>query len=181
MFFDIEEFKKETPSPRAGSASSTSSTLSTSSTSSVISAKPPPLVQAVKKEPKPKTYVRPFGYIHVPREPYLLFLMKYIPSEIPKHKQTSYDIKYMLCEDTYKKALYNDDIKELYSHYIDIIPKTKLKYIQEPYTYKNFLTFTRQICNQFDWNYENRVKYMYNVYHIQYDIYIPARIIEALL
>ena len=178
MFFDLEEFKKESPSPRVGSASSTSSTTSVSS---VISAKPPPLVQAVKIEPKPKTFIRPFGYIFIPRDPYLLFLMKYIPSEIPKHKQKNYDIKYMLSEDTFKKALYNDDINELYSHYIDIIPKTKKKYIEEPYTYKNFLTFTRQICNQFDWSYENRVKYMTNVYNIQYDIYIPAHLIEGLI
>lgn len=177
MFFDLEEFKKENPSSRAGSASSISSNTSSSS---IISTKPPSLASIVKSEPKPKTYSRPFGYIHIPKEPYLLFLLKYIPTTITDTSKMCL-VKYLLTEELFKKALYNEDIKELYSHYIDIIPKTKVKHIQEPYTYKNFLTFTRQICNQFDWKYDNRVKYLYNVYNIHYDIYVPIKLIEVLI
>jgi hypothetical protein len=174
MFFDLEEFKKENPPSRAGSASSISSNTS------IISTKPPSLASIVKLEPKPKTYSRPFGYIHIPKEPYLLFLLKYIPTTITDTTKMHL-VKYLLTEELFKKALYNEDIKELYSHYIDIIPKTKVKYIQKPYTYKNFLTFTRQICNQFDWKYDNRVKYLYNVYNIYYDIYVPIKLIEVLI
>lgn len=177
MFFDLEEFKKENPHSRAGSASSISSNTSISS---VISTKPPSLAPIVKKEPTPKTYSRPFGYIFIPKEPFLLFLLKYIPTTIKETSKTR-QVKYLLTEELFKKALYNEDIKELYSHYIEIIPKTKVKRIQEPYTYKNFLTFTRQICNQFDWKYDNRVKYLYNVYNIYYDIYIPVKLIEVLI
>lgn len=178
MFFDLEEFKKDNPSPRIGSASSTDS--SASSTSSIITSKPPSLASIVKSDPRPKTYSRPFGYIYIPKEPYLLFLLKYIPTTISKTSKL-HQYKYLLTEELFKKALYNEDIKELYSHYIDIIPKTKIKHIQEPYTYKNFLTFTRQISNQFDWKYENRVKYLYNVYNIYYDLYIPVKLIEGLI
>lgn len=180
MFFDLEEFKKENPSPRVGSASSTSSSTSDNSISSVISTKAPTLAPIVKVAPTPKTYSRPLGYVYIPREPYVQFLLKYIPTDI-KQTSKSHQVKYLLTEELFKKALYNEDIKELYSHYIDIIPKTKIKYVLEPYTYKNFLTFTRQLCNQFDWKYENRVKYLYNVYNIYYDIYIPVKLIEGLI
>jgi hypothetical protein len=172
MYFDLDELEKpEEAKPVIKKQEGISH---------ILTDRPPPIIKVVKTVPTQKTYVRPFGYVIIPKDPFLNFLLKYNPDQF-EITSTDTEIKFIITDEIFKKALYNENIVELYSHYIDIIPHNKHKYILPPYTYKKFMTFTRDICAQLDWKYTYFIKRIIGTYKIYYDIYIPSRIIRNLL
>ena len=72
---------------------------------------------------------------------------------------------------SYKKALYNNDIKPFYDIIKPYYFNSKLFYIERPINYKNFITIIRQIAKNINLPFISKIKYINGTYEISYRIY----------
>lgn len=79
---------------------------------------------------------------------------------------------YILTNESFKKGMYNNYIQNFFelckSHYYS----SKQKYLENPITYKKFLTILRQICKYNKITYTSEIKYDKSQYNIIYYIFL---------
>lgn len=92
------------------------------------------------------------------------FLIKYCTKEKDNH--------YIFSLVSYKKAIYDNKLKELLENLKLCYHKSKLFYIERNMTYKNFLTILRQVCTNLSITYSSKILYNKSKYNINYNIYL---------
>ena len=78
---------------------------------------------------------------------------------------------YLINKISFKKAMYNNYIKDFYELCREYYHISKRKYIDKPITYNSFMTIVRQICNFNNIIYKNDIKYDRSSYDINYYVY----------
>jgi hypothetical protein len=71
----------------------------------------------------------------------------------------------------FKKAEYNNEIKNLIEILKEYYHKSKQFYLNRQITYKNFLTILRQVCNNLCIPYTSKILYNKSKYNIIYIIF----------
>ena len=78
---------------------------------------------------------------------------------------------YLINTISFKKGIYNNDIKDFFDLCREYYHISKRKYIDKTITYNSFMTIVRQICNFNKIIYKNEIKYDRSSYDINYYIY----------
>ena len=73
---------------------------------------------------------------------------------------------------SYKKAVYDNKIKELINTIKPCYHKSKQFYLERNVNYKNFLTILRQICSNLSISYSSQILYNKSKYNINYSIFL---------
>ena len=76
-------------------------------------------------------------------------------------------------ENVYKKALYNNLIKEFYSKLEPHYYESKQFYLFREITYNGFITILRQISKKNSIQYTSKIKYTNSKHYLEYYFYIP--------
>jgi len=100
---------------------------------------------------------------------------KKMPSEILYNfldeNSWKHDLYYIMDSNSYKKAKFNNSIKEFLSTIKEYYHVSKQYYVEREDTYNNLLTIIRQICKCNSIAYTAVKKYEYSSYKISYHIY----------
>jgi hypothetical protein len=75
---------------------------------------------------------------------------------------------------SFKKAEYNNEIKNLIEKLKEYYHKSKQFYLNRQITYKNFLTIIRQVCNHLCIPYTSKILYNKSKYNIIYIIFLEG-------
>ena len=81
------------------------------------------------------------------------------------------DKYYMFTNESYKKGVFNNTIKEFLEGCIPYYHISKRKYLECKLTYNSFTTILRQICKFNKITYTSQIKYDKSTYSIIYYIY----------
>jgi len=79
--------------------------------------------------------------------------------------------QYTFCINSFRKGLYNEEIKDFLEVCRPYYHISKRKYIDKNLTYKSFTTILRQICNYNKIIYTSEIIYNKSKYDISYYIY----------
>ena len=83
------------------------------------------------------------------------------------------DKYYIFNLDAFKKGIFKEFISKFIETYKEFYHISKRKYLENPVTYKSFITILRQICKFNNILYSSQIKYDKSSYTIVYYIYIP--------
>ena len=97
-------------------------------------------------------------------------IMKYCSNEKKR--------EYTFTPITYKKLLYNKELKPLINELTEYYHKSKVFYLKRNMTYKNTLTIFRQVLNSLCIPYTSKIIYNKSKYTINYIIYLNDEIIK---
>ncbi len=78
---------------------------------------------------------------------------------------------YIFNNDSFKKGIYNESIKEFINLCEPYYFISKRKYLEKKLTFNSFTTILRQICNFNKITYTSKIKYSKSTYTIEYYIY----------
>lgn len=84
------------------------------------------------------------------------------------------DKYYLFNHNSFKKGMYNGNIPEFLTLCLPYYHISKRKYLDKKQTCCSFLTVLRQICNNNNIIFKNKMKYDKNSYDILYYIYFDA-------
>lgn len=97
---------------------------------------------------------------------------KYFIEFIVKYCTNVKNNEYVFSLVSYKKAVYDNKIKELIEKIKPCYHKSKRFYLERNINYKNFLTIVRQICTNLSLSYSSQILYNKSKYNINYSIYL---------
>lgn len=97
---------------------------------------------------------------------------KYFTEFIVKYCSNVKKNEYVFSLVSYKKAVYDNKIKELIEKIKPCYHKSKRFYLERNINYKNFLTILRQICTNLSLSYSSQILYNKSKYNINYSIYL---------
>jgi len=80
--------------------------------------------------------------------------------------------QYIFSNISYKKAVFNNDIKPFIDELKDYYYNAKKFYVEREINYKYFLTILRQVCKYHNIPFIHNIKYSNSSYEIQYSIFI---------
>jgi len=113
-----------------------------------------------------------------------MFIYVYIMSQMFKKKippgilynfldenSWKHELYYTMDSNSYKKAKFNNNIKEFFSTIKEYYHVSKRYYVEREDTYNNLLTVIRQICKGNSVAYSAIKRYEYSSYKISYNIY----------
>tara|TARA_B100001093_G_scaffold197137_1_gene189442 strand:+ start:157 stop:546 length:390 start_codon:yes stop_codon:yes gene_type:complete len=98
------------------------------------------------------------------------FIIKYCISEKKN--------EYFFSPITYKKIIYNKELKPFIQGLIEYYHKSKQFYLKRDMTYKNVLTIIRQLMNSLCIPFTSKIIYNKSKYTINYIIYLNDEILE---
>jgi len=103
---------------------------------------------------------------------------KCVPNKIIFDFLNKYAIKsnskfLLVTKDTFKRAKFNNDIKEFCEQIKNNYFKCKQFYVTREQNYKTFVTILRQICKSNHLVWTSKIKYDKSKYEIHYYIYPP--------
>jgi len=78
---------------------------------------------------------------------------------------------YIFDNSSFKKGIFNNLIQEFIESLKPYYHKSKLLYLERKYTYNNFITILRQLCNFNTIIYTSQIKYDKSKYEIVYHVY----------
>lgn len=81
---------------------------------------------------------------------------------------------YIIDNISFKKGMYNDIIQTFIKDCKEYYHRSKQKYVDRDITYNSFITIIRQICNNNEITYKNKIKYDKSNYSIHYYIYYSS-------
>jgi len=83
------------------------------------------------------------------------------------------DKYYIFNLDAFKKGIFKELISKFIENYKEFYHISKRTYLEDPVTYKSFITILRQICKFNNILYSSQIKYDKSTYTIIYYIYLP--------
>ena len=86
--------------------------------------------------------------------------------------------EYFFSPITYKKIIYNKELKPLIQELTEYYHKSKQFYLKRDMTYKNTLTIIRQLMNSLCIPFTSKIIYNKSKYTINYIIYLNDEILE---
>ena len=97
---------------------------------------------------------------------------KYFTDFIIKYCSNVKNNEFVFSLVSYKKAVYDNKIKELIDTIKPCYHKSKQFYLERNINYKNFLTILRQVCSNLSISYSSKILYNKSKYNINYSIFL---------
>ena len=97
---------------------------------------------------------------------------KYFTDFIIKYCSNVKNNEFVFSLVSYKKAVYDNKIKELIDTIKPCYHKSKQFYLERNINYKNFLTILRQVCSNLSISYSSKILYNKSKYNINYTIFL---------